>query len=294
MTSGKSGPIAMVIHGGAGALRKREYERELEHMAGLIEAGRDRLRAGVSALDAVVEIVAEMEASGLYVAGRGAAPNSAGRYELDASLMDGPNQRLGAVACLEGFAAPIRVARAVMEQTPQVLMAGAGAAAFAAAHGFEAIADPESWFTRVAMGGARSANELATGTVGCVALDAGGALAGATSTAGVFGKPWGRVGDSPIAGAGVWADSRVAVSCTGPGEYFLRCSAAAQVSWRLAFADQNVVAAADAVLANVRALGGEGGLIALTSKGEIAVPFISEGMKRAALSVDGAITVAVF
>jgi beta-aspartyl-peptidase (threonine type) len=294
MTSGGSQPIAMAIHGGAGALRKLEYERELEHMAGLIEAGRDRLRAGVTALDAVVEVVAAMEASGLYVAGRGASPNTVGRYELDASLMDGPTQRLGAVACLEGFAAPIRVARAVMEQTSHVLMAGAGAAAFAAEQGFERIIDPDSWFTRVAMGPARSASELATGTVGCVALDASGALAGATSTAGVLGKPWGRVGDSPIAGAGVWADQRVAVSCTGTGEYFIRCAAAAQLSWRLGFAGQDVAAAAEAVLENVRALGGEGGLIALTAQGEIAMPFISQGMKRAALRPDGTITVAVF
>ena len=158
----------------------------------------------------------------------------------------------------------------------------------------EPIADPDSWFTKAAMGPARSASQPATGTVGCVALDATGALAGATSTGGVLGKPWGRVGDSPIAGAGVWADQRVAVSCTGTGEYFIRCAAAAQLSWRLGFAGQDVAAAADAVLEDVRALGGEGGLIALTARGEIAMPFISQGMKRAALRPDGTITVAVF
>ncbi|MHB8528021.1 MAG: isoaspartyl peptidase/L-asparaginase family protein [Caulobacteraceae bacterium] len=289
-----SGSIAMAIHGGAGALRKTDYVRELEHMRGLIEAGRDRLRAGDSARDVAVETVAEMEDCGLYVAGRGASPNAAGRYELDASLMDGPTQRVGAVACLEGFAAPIRVALAVMEKTPHVLLAGAGAAAFAAAQGLEAIDDPEAWFTRVAGGPAKSPNELATGTVGCVVLDGSGALAGGTSTAGVFGKLWGRVGDSPIAGAGVWADERVAVSCTGPGEFFIRCSASAQISWRLKFTNEDVRAAAAAVLENVRALGGEGGLIALTARGEIAMPFNSQGMKRAALHGDGTITSEVF
>ncbi len=293
MTSGSGRPIAMAIHGGAGALRRLEYQRELDHMAVLIEAGRDALRAGASALDTVVETVARMEATGLYVAGRGASPNSAGRYELDASLMDGAGQRVGSVACLEGYAAPIRVARAVMERTPHVLLAGDGAGAFAAAQGAEPIADPDSWFTRVAMGPPRSPG-LATGTVGCVALDEAGRLAGATSTGGVLHKLWGRVGDSPIAGAGVWADERVAVSCTGTGEYFLRCSAAAQLSWRMALAGEDVATAADAVLANVRALGGEGGLIALTARGEIATPFISQGMKRATLTPDGAIAVAVF
>ena len=181
-----------------------------------------------------------------------------------------------------------------MDRTPHVLLAGAGAGAFAAAQGLEPLADPRAWFTNVAMGPATAPDALATGTVGCVALDANGALAGATSTAGVLGKLWGRVGDSPIAGAGVWADRRVAVSCTGPGEYFLRCSAAAQISWRIAFAGEARAAAADAVLANVRALGGEGGLITVDARGDIAMPFNSEGMKRACLTAEGGIIVEVF
>jgi isoaspartyl peptidase/L-asparaginase-like protein (Ntn-hydrolase superfamily) len=281
--------LSLVIHGGAGAMASRDYAAELAHMRGLIEAGRDRLRAGAAAMDVVVETIAALEASGLYVAGRGASANSAGRFELDASLMDGPTRKAGAVAALQGFASPIRAARAVMETTPHVLLAGEGAAAFAAARGLERVG-PE-WFTpaRAAETGAAS-----TGTVGCVALDETGALAAGTSTGGTNGKLSGRVGDSPIVGAGVWADSRVGVSCTGVGEYFLRTATAVQIAHRLQFGGQGLAGAADAALADVVALGGWGGLIALSADGEIAMPFRSQGMKRASLTPDGKISAEVF
>jgi isoaspartyl peptidase/L-asparaginase-like protein (Ntn-hydrolase superfamily) len=281
--------LSLVLHGGAGALKERDYARELEHMRGLIEAGRDRLRAGAAALDVTTETVQALEASGLYVAGRGASPSSAGNFELDASIMDGRTRRAGAVAALQGFASPIRAARAVMERTPHVMLAGDGAAAFAAKQGLERVG-PE-WFTPVR---ARGEQAHTTGTVGCVALDETGAIAAATSTGGTHGKLFGRVGDSPIVGAGVWADERVGVSCTGGGEFFIRAAAAAQVAFRMKLAGQSLAEATAATLADVHAVGGDGGLIALDAKGEIAMPYNTAGMKRAALFPDGRIVSEVF
>jgi len=175
----------------------------------------------------------------------------------------------------------------VMEETPHVLLAGAGAAAFADARSFTRV--DARWFTPV-----RMSAPLATGTVGCAVLDREGALAAATSTGGVRDKLFGRVGDSPIIGAGTWADATVAVSCTGTGEFFIRASAASQVAFRMSLADQGVAAAADAVLADIATLGGNGGLIALSANGAIAMPFTSPGMKRAALHPDGRVEAAVF
>lgn len=287
-------PICLVIHGGAGPLKGGDYGREVAHMRGLIEAGRDRLNAGAPALDVVVETIVALEASGLYVAGRGASPNTDGVYELDASLMHGPTRKAGAVAALVGFKSPITAARAVMEQTPHVMLAGSGAAALAARQGLEPIGDQAAWFSHAWRGAGKTAAALATGTVGCLALDRSGALAAGTSTGGVFGKLPGRVGDSPIPGAGVWADDRVAVSCTGSGEMFIRAAVATQIAHRMRFGDESVADAAKAALADVAALGGEGGLIALSAAGEIAMPYNSAGMKRAALYPDGRIVSDVF
>ena len=224
--------FAMALHGGAGARRGRDYAREIDHMRGLIEAGRDRLASGASAMDVVVETVCALEDSGLYVAGRGASPNASGVFELDAGLMDCSSGRAGAVA---------------------------------------------AWVSVQAAGEA----------VGCVVRDMEGRLAAATSTGGVFNKLPGRVGDTPIIGAGVFADHNVAVSCTGQGEYFIRVAAAAQVAFRIRLAGQSVADAAQAVLDEIAGLGGDGGMICVDAAGQIAMPFASQGMKRAALHLDG-------
>lgn len=282
--------LSLALHGGAGARRGRDYGPEIEHMRGLVEAARDRLMAGASALDVAVETVAALEASGMYVAGRGASPNTAGKYELDASLMEGWTRRAGAVAALQGFQSPIEVARAVMERTSHVMLAGEGAAAFAAEQGLERIEDLESWFGREV-----SEEESASlhGTVGCVVRDAEGRLAAATSTGGTHGKLPGRVGDTPVIGAGTWADDKVAVSSTGVGEYFIRTAAAVQLAMRVQ-AGEGLREAADAVLGQIAGLGGDGGIIAVTADGELAMPWNSEGMKRAWLTASGEIGSAAF
>jgi isoaspartyl peptidase/L-asparaginase-like protein (Ntn-hydrolase superfamily) len=282
--------LSVALHGGAGARRGRDYGREIPHMRGLIEAARDRLVGGASALDVAVETVAALEASGLYVAGRGAAPNTAGKYELDASLMDGSTRKAGAVAALQGFQSPIQVARAVMERTSHVMLAGEGAAAFAAEQGLARIEEVERWFSRDVP---KDESGGLHGTVGCVVRDAEGRLAAATSTGGTYGKLPGRVGDTPVIGAGTWADDRVAVSCTGVGEYFLRTAAAVQLALRVQFGEP-LAEAADAVLGQIAALGGDGGLIAVTADGKLAMPWNSEGMKRAWLTADGEIGAAAF
>lgn len=285
---------ALILHGGAGARRERDYTAEIAHMRDVVTAMKARLDAGASALDVAVEATVLLEDSGLYVAGRGASPNLAGAYELDASLMDGATGKAGAVAALQGFRNPVVAARAVMDRTPHVMLVGEGASLFALDQGLEMIGDEDGWFTRAGQGeDNHPPGTLSHGTVGCCVLDRDGRLAAATSTAGVFGKMPGRVGDTPIPGAGSWADGRVAVSGTGQGEYFIRVAACAQVSWRLG-AGQTLAEAGRAVIDEIGSLGGDGGLIALDRDGNIAAPFNSQGMKRAWLTPDGEIGVEVF
>lgn len=272
---------AIALHGGAGAIAERAYQQEEQHMAALLDQGAAMLARGESALDVVTAMATELEACGLHVAGKGAAPNAAGVVELDASLMDGATRKAGAVAALQGFVSPVRVARGVMEKTPHILLVGDGACQFAAREAFERVGDPKTYYVPAASGLPNS------GTIGAVALDTNGRLAAATSTGGLSGKLPGRVGDTPIIGAGCWADERAAVSCTGIGEYFMRVNAAADVSARIAYAGQSLHDAASAVITDVRKLGGAGGLIAVDALGNVSAPFASQGMKRAMASSAG-------
>lgn len=288
------GRPALILHGGAGARRERNYDLEVVHMREVVEAMKARLEAGASALDVAVEAVVMLEDSGLYVAGRGASPNLDGDYELDASIMDGVTGKAGAVAALQGYKNPVIAARAVMDKTPHVMLAGNGAARFAAAQALEPVIEPDQWFTRAGKGeDNHPPGTLSHGTVGVCVLDIHGRLAAATSTAGVFGKMPGRVGDTPVPAAGTWADENAAVSCTGQGEYFIRAAAAARTAIGVG-AGQSLEDAAAATIARIGDMGGDGGLIALDRHGAIADPYNSQGMKRAWLDTDGNIVVRVF
>lgn len=274
---------SLILHGGAGPKPGRDYAETEDHLAGLALDGHAMLAGGASSLDVVEAMVRAMEDSGFYVAGRGSGPNSAGHYEMDAAIMAGPDRRAGAVAALEGIRNPVSAARQVLEQTGHVLLGGSGANAFARAQGLDLIEDPASHF-RVAIGVTGEELQDPTGnhgTVGAVARDRHGQLAAATSTGGTLGKLAGRIGDTPLIGAGTWADDRVAVSCTGLGESFMKTAAACQVAARMRWQGLGVQAACDAMLDEVAETGGNGGVIAVAADGTIAWNFNSGGMKRA-------------
>jgi isoaspartyl peptidase/L-asparaginase-like protein (Ntn-hydrolase superfamily) len=259
----------------------------------LAAEGQSRLEAGDSALDVVEYAVAEMESCGMYVAGKGSAPNTAGYVELDASIMDGATRDAGAVAAIVGVINPITAARRVMEQTPHVMLAGNGARAFATEQGLELVNNPDEYYVLPVGVYEDEIYEQKHGTVGAVALDASGHLAAATSTGGTFGKLEGRVGDSPLIGPGTWADDTIAISFTGTGEHIIRSGGAISIAHKVA-AGATVEQAIQDILDEIKRLGGDAGVIVVDKKGEIAMPWNSDGMKRASVSSSSPIFAATF
>jgi isoaspartyl peptidase/L-asparaginase-like protein (Ntn-hydrolase superfamily) len=286
---------ALIIHGGAGAQPDFDYTEQRKHLNELILAGQKLLEAGTSAVDVVDQMVSNLEASGLYVAGKGSAPNTAGIVELDASIMDGKSRAAGAVAATPNLVHPIKAARAVMDDGQHVMMSGDGAKNFALASGLEAVSNPDAYYSEHEKHGSGGGEESGShGTVGAVAMDLEGNLAAGTSTGGTFNKRPGRVGDTPLIGAGTWADDTVAVSCTGVGEMFIQAAAAYDVSARMRYARTSLDLASRQTLDEVKKLDGDGGLIAIDHAGNITMPYNSLGMKRAFVSNTAKATVRIF
>lgn len=306
--------FVLAIHGGAGTLSRAEIDpqREAAIRAALdaaLDAGAAVLAADGSSLDAVAAAVVVLEDSPHFNAGHGAVFTADGRNELDAAIMDGGDQRAGAVAGLRQTRNPILLARVVMERSRHVMLVGEGAEAFADAQGFErvgpayfrtefrwqALQKAKAAETSGAAAQAEGPTDMYFGTVGAVARDRQGRLAAATSTGGMTNKRWGRVGDAPIIGAGTWADSGCAVSATGWGEFFIRLAVAHDICARLAYGGASLSAAAEeVVMRRVPALGGDGGVIAVDGDGNIALPFNTAGMYRGWIRGDGTRETAIF
>jgi L-asparaginase / beta-aspartyl-peptidase len=298
----------LMIHGGAGRIERDRTSPETDAavraaLTRALDAGRAILAAGGAALDAVAAAVQVLENDVQFNAGRGAALSREGVAELDAAIMDGATRAAGAVARVTETRSPVVLARAVMENSPHVFLAGIGADAFSRELGVEQV--DNSWFVTderaaqleelLAKGGDAFDVEMKYGTVGAVARDTHGHLAAATSTGGVTGKRWGRIGDSPVVGAGTWADDRsCAVSCTGAGEFFLRVGAGHEIDARVRLTGASVADAARDVLGEIGALGGTGGIIVAGADGSLAWHFTTSGMHRGRVSADSAPLVALY
>jgi beta-aspartyl-peptidase (threonine type) len=311
------GKIMLVIHGGAGTINRSNMtaEREKEYRAALEQAlhlGQAVLVKGGTSLDAVEASVRFMEDSPLFNAGKGAVFTHEGKNELDAAIMDGKTKKAGSVAGVTIIKNPITAARAVMEKSPHVMMTGRGAELFATKMGLE-IVDPSYFWTerrwkalqdelvKEQQGKPQAEFERAPenrfGTVGAVAVDQYGNLAAATSTGGTTNKQYGRIGDSPIIGAGTYADNEsCAVSATGTGEYFIRWTVAHEIAALMKYKGLTVQQAADQVInKTLKAVpGADGGVIALDAKGNFAMPFNTEGMYRGWMGADGVAHVAIY
>lgn len=308
--------IALAIHGGAGTILKSELTAELENeyrngLQTALEAGWKILESGGTSLDAVEKSVCELEDNPLFNAGRGAVFTHEGFNEMDACLMNGENLQAGAIAFVKNVKNPIKLARLVMEKTEHIFLAGAGAIEFARQMNVE-FADDAYFYTEyrhkqllqaresdvVQLDHAAKTDEQKSkpiGTVGAVACDSTGNLAAATSTGGMTNKKFGRIGDTPIVGAGNYADNRTcAVSCTGHGEFFMQTLAAYDVAARMKYQNTSLEEAANAVVENLRKIGGEGGLIAVDRLGNVALPFNSDGMYRAFVTEDTQFNVKIY
>ena len=299
---------SIAVHGGAGTILRENLTEAMrgEYEAGLgaaLDAGARLLAEGGNALDAVAATVVLLEDDPHFNAGRGATFTFDGKIELDAAIMDGRTRAAGAVAGVTRERNPVLIARAVMEHSPHVFLAGAGAERFAREQGFEPV-DP-AWFETAER--RRQFEEFRQrksgwfdgsvkyGTVGAVARDRQGHVAAATSTGGLTGKRWGRVGDSPVIGAGTYADDRAcAVSATGAGEYFIRTVAAKAIADRMVLLSQSAQAAADAVIAEIGELGGEGGVIVAAADGGTAFALNTAGMYRGRADSEGMRETAIF
>ena len=304
---------AIAIHGGAGTIAPHLLTPELEkaYLEGLrtaLLAGDSVLKKGGSSTEAVLAAVIELENNPLFNAGKGAVFNSLGKHEMDAAIMEGKHLNAGAVCGIKNIKNPVVLAHAVMTKSPHVMMAGEGAEKFAQSIGMS-LNDEDYFYTEHRYQQwleirdtenyqldhtAKSENKM--GTVGAVALDFEGNIAAATSTGGMTNKKFGRVGDSPIIGAGNYANNETcAISCTGHGELFIRSVVAYDISCLMAYKGLTLKQACDLVVMDkLVKIGGEGGLVAIDAMGNIEMPFNSEGMYRASLSVDGQISVKIY
>ena len=295
------------MHGGAGRLTRRRLTPDKqrimrEALAAALDAGMGLLRRGAPALDAVELAARILEDCEAFNAGRGSVLTAKGTVEMDAAIMRGSDRRAGACACVEGVRNPIALARAVLDKTPHLLVVGDGAVRVARQAGLRFEAD--DWFITderrreletVRAGTPERGDDQGGGTVGAVACDAAGHLAAATSTGGVVNQLPGRVGDSPVLGAGTWADNETcAVSATGPGEIIMRCTLAANVAARLRFANQTLQQACQDALADALALGGRVGCIAIDARGSVHAAFNTPGMARGWVVGAGEPVVALF